>query len=969
MNQAPVPYRIPVSTYRLQFHKGFTFRDAAAIIPYLHELGITDCYASPYLMAVPGSMHGYDVIDPTSLNPEIGSQEDYQIFLNALSHHQMGHILDIVPNHMGIALGWNAWWQDVLENGPCSRYAEYFDIDWHPVKDELENKVLLPILGDQYGIVLENQEIALRYQDGQFFVQYYEQRLPLDPASWVAILSYRLDELVGREGASDIHIQELQSINTALFNLPKRNEHDAQRIAERYREIEVIKRRLSTVGEESAPVREFIQHNLVLFNGTKGVPHSFDLLDALLSDQAYRLAFWRVAAEEINYRRFFDINELAAIRMEDPRVFRDVHGFVCELLSKGCISGLRVDHVDGLYEPRSYLRQWQDWAHKELGWPADAKGRAMYLLVEKILGKGETLSDLWPIHGTSGYEFLALLNNFFVDSTHKRAFDELYAKFVKSRMSFDDLIYENKILIMNSSMASEINSLGHMLNVLSEKNRRSRDFTLNNLTDAIQEIIACFPVYRTYVTPDPEEPVTDRDRAYIRLAVTKAKRRNPAMNTLVFDFIQDLLLKVLDETAKLLWSDVHPFVMKFQQTTSPVTAKGVEDTACYVYNRLISLNEVGDEPAHFGLTLSAFHERLRDRQERWPLSLSTTSTHDTKRSEDVRARLNVLSEMPHEWKRRVTKWHRLNRKLKLTIDDQPAPDRNDEYFLYQTLLGAWPLGNPDSAPHEAFQNRILGYMSKALKEAKVHSSWINPHEAYEHAVDEFVRRLFDRASPNPFLDDFLPFQKKIAYFGMLNSLVQLALKLTAPGIPDIYQGSELWNLTLVDPDNRQAVDYEHRHVLLKEVKNLDPANAGSQIFDWLRNWKDGRIKLFFTTTLLQYRRAHPNLFWEGAYLPLESFGEKSDHICGFERRWQRERLIVIVGRFFSKLCVDDIFWPPCEDVWSHTGIVPVEENAAMRYKDILTGQMIAKDTSASRPLIPAREIFQHVPIAILEPCL
>jgi len=966
MTPPTTPYRIPISTYRLQFNQSFTFRDAAALIPYLHELGISDCYASPYLKAVPGSTHGYDIIDPTCLNPEIGSLEEYQEFIDALKQYGMGQILDIVPNHMGIAQGWNVWWQDVLEHGPCSHYAHYFDIDWHPIKDELENKVLLPILGDQYGIVLENQEITLSYHVGEFFLQYYEYRFPLDPTSWILVLSFRLEELLDQTDPADLDVQELQSITTALGNLPQRTEQDPSRIEERYREIEVIKRRMATLVHDSSVITAFINDNLEFLNGTKGVPPSFDILDALISSQAYRLAYWRVAAEEINYRRFFDINQLAAIRIEDSHVFHTVHSFVLDLLDNHAITGLRIDHVDGLYDPHAYLTQWQQWAQQELGWTQDTQGRSLFLLVEKILGKGETLCEDWPIHGTSGYDFLALVNNMFVDTSHRRAFDDLYTKFIKERISLENLVYENKKIIMHSSMASEINALGHQLNILSEKNRRSRDFTLNSLIHTIREIIACFPVYRTYVTPNPEEHVTDRDRAYIRLAVTIAKRKNPATNIFVFDFVRDLLLKGLDDSAQLHWQEVHPFVMKFQQTTSPVTAKGVEDTAFYIYHRLISLNEVGSDPSQFGTTLPAFHERMRERQERWPDSLSTTSTHDTKRSEDIRARINVLSEMPKEWKAAITRWHRMNKKKKGSVEEQLIPDKNEEYLLYQTLLGAWPLTPMNDEEYETFVNRIQGYMTKALREAKIYTSWINPNNGYEQETRNFTQRILDRKKPNLFLEDFLRFQEKIAYWGMLNALSQVAIKILAPGIPDFYQGSEIWNFTLVDPDNRNPINYEGPKAMLEEFKTFQHPLSPIELGPLVEHWPDGRIKLYVTQRLLNYRKQFPHLFQQGHYTPLEPFGEKSEHICGFQRQWENHAILVLVPRFPSKI----FSFPPIRTEeaidWGQTYISMTADSSPQNWTNILTGQTLGSHSTDRGSALSAKEIFQHCPIAILE---
>ncbi|HZS11212.1 MAG TPA: malto-oligosyltrehalose synthase, partial [Nitrospirales bacterium] len=821
----PVAYRsglrVPVSTYRLQFNHAFPFRAAQELVGYLHTLGITDCYTSSYLKATPGSMHGYDVADPTELNPELGSEDDYRAFVTALRDAGMGHLLDVVPNHMGIAQSCNAWWLDVLEHGPGSVYAKFFDIEWRPVKRELENKILLPVLSDLYGLVLEHQEITLGYENGAFFVRCNDARLPIAPQSASRILTHRLDALVEQEGGDSVHVQELQSIVTALHHLPPRGDRDPRKVEERYRENQVIKRRLATLVRQSAAVRRFIEDNLTIFNGRKGDPASFDLLDELLNDQVYRLAFWRVASEEINYRRFFDINELAAVRMEDDAVFQTSHQLIFKLLKDGAVTGLRIDHVDGLYDPGRYLRRLQDWARTELPQTdsnTDSE-RPLFVVVEKILGPDEPLNETWPIHGTTGYDFANLVNGLFVDQAHARRFDEIYAKFIRRRIAFADLAYEKKKLIMSASMSSEINALGHQLNTLSERDRRTRDFTLNSLINTIREIIACFPVYRTYVTADLAD-VDERDRRYIRQAVAQAKRRNPAVSALAFDFVQDLLLKRLDERATPDLAERLRFVMRFQQTTSPVTAKGIEDTALYIYNRLVSLNEVGGNPEQFGIAVATFHERMLERQARWPWSLSATSTHDTKRSEDVRARLNVISEFPGEWKTAVSRWSKQNKRFKTELDGHFVPDRNEEYLLYQTLIGAWPLSGPEGlsdAAYREFTDRIQAYISKALHEAKIHTSWVEPNQAYDLAVQKFIEAVLDRTRPNPFLDSLRSFQETVAQYGMWTSLAQVLVKLTAPGVPDLYQGTELWDFSLVDPDNRRPVDYSVRRRYADEL--------------------------------------------------------------------------------------------------------------------------------------------------------
>ena len=960
--------RIPLSTYRLQFNASFTFLDAARLIPYLDKLGITDCYASPYLKAAPGSSHGYDVVDPTVLNPEIGTEAEYQVFITALQEHGMGQLLDVVPNHMGIAGSANVWWQDVLENGPSSHYATFFDIDWTPVKPELENTVLLPILGDQYGIVLENQEIVLHYDDGQLFLQYYEHRLPLDPSTWSIILTFRQDDLLATLGESSPDLQEFQSIVTALSHLPLRTETDPERIAERYREKEVIRRRLSTVIAENETLHHFLLDNLHLLNGIKGSPPSFDLLDVLVSNQAYRLAFWRVAGEEINYRRFFDINQLAAIRMEQPAVFQEAQQKIFDLVSSGAVTGLRIDHVDGLYDPQGYLEQWQTWAAQQFHATLDSQGRVLYLLVEKILGAGERLNPDWPVHGTTGYAFLSLVNQLFVQTSHQRQIEQLYARFTKNSLHYDDLIYQCKKLIMTSSMAGEINALGHELNVLSERNRRSRDFTLNSLIYAIREIIACFPVYRTYVRPDPKEPVTDRDRVYIRLAVARAKRRNPALSNLVFEFIRDLLMNAPQDSSPLDWEILRPFVMKFQQTTSPVTAKGVEDTAFYQYNRLTSLNEVGGEPQHFGVSLSDFHQYMQERADHWPWSLSSTTTHDTKRSEDVRARINVLSEIPTEWRNRLRTWNRLNKKAAERLEEQLVPSRNEEYLIYQTLLGAWPFGPYSDEVRTQLLERLQIYMIKALREAKVTSSWLNPDEAYEQAVLKFLARILSPTPTNVFLEDFLPFQSRIASYGIYNSLAQVLIKTLAPGIPDFYQGTELWDLSLVDPDNRGLVDYALYQKLLAELQDLQQKLNPIELIQFLFQHADnGLIKMYVTLTALHFRKTHSSLLLHGSYRALDAQGKRAEHICGFLRQDKHSVGLIVLPRFLTQLIPEPTTLPVGESIWGHTWITLPSDLGAQSFRNVFTQEIVAPQKDSDMVRLSVATLFSHFPFALLEP--
>jgi (1->4)-alpha-D-glucan 1-alpha-D-glucosylmutase len=645
--------------------------------------------------------------------------------------------------------------------------------------------------------------------------------------------------------------------------------------------------------------------------------------------------------------------------MEDDEVMKTSHALVFRLVKDGCVTGVRIDHVDGLSDPGRYLREWQAWAQRELG-------RPLFIVVEKILGEDEPLPETWPVSGTTGYDFLNLVNGLFIHTAHERAMNDFYARFIRRRISFEDLAYESKKLIMQASMASEINVLGHQLNLLSEHDRRSRDFTLNSLTNAIREIIACFPVYRTYVTEGPE-PLLDRDRTYIRLAVARAKRRNPALSGLVFDFVRSLLFKEWDERTEQDRRDQLRFMMKFQQMTSPVTAKGIEDTACYIYNRLVSLNEVGGEPQRFGVTPAVFHKRMRERHASWPASLSATSTHDTKRSEDTRARINVLSEMPREWKAHVTRWAKLTQKFKTDVEGQPAPDRNEEYLLYQTLVGLWPLTPLDDAQYRVFCERIQGYMNKALREAKGHTSWVNPDQTYEGAVHKFIEAVLDRGRPNPFLDDFLPFQERVAEAGMWNALSQVLVKMTAPGIPDFYQGTELWDFSVVDPDNRRPVDYAARASLLSGLRQALAAGGPIPLVrDLVEHRKDGRIKLYTIMTALHYRRANQTLFQQGEYIPLEGQGSKQEQVLAFARLHGEQAVVTVVPRLVASLTDDRNAPPVGADVWGDTWLVVPSWRPQSPYRNLFTGETLASKTVGERQMLPAADVLREYPVALLE---
>ena len=960
--------RVPLSTYRLQFNAQFTFTGASAIVAYLDELGIGDCYASSYLAAVPDSPHGYDVADPTRLNPDLGTDEDYWRWIDALRSHGMGHVLDIVPNHMGIAKSANPWWLDVLENGPSSRFARFFDIEWHPVKDELAEKVLIPILGDQYGAVLERQELQLVYANGAFVIRHYDDRLPVAPDTYGMILRDELGPWL-ESHAGDAG-DELQSILTASEHLPPRSSRDPDATALRAREKEVVKRRLAALAACSPPVDALVRTCLRRFNGIAGQPRTFDRLDALLNAQSYRLAHWRVASEEINYRRFFDVNQLAALRMEDPAVFDEVHRFVFELVRRGAATGLRVDHVDGLYAPGDYLNRLQS----QLSPDGD-----FYIVVEKILGRDEELSNEWPVHGTTGYEFASVVNNLFVDRRNERALDDIYKRVVRDRrlrangasatdgLSFDALVYRSKKQVLHETMSGDINSLGHQLNRFSERNRHFRDFTLYSLISTLKEVIACFPVYRTYVGADgPDQTISDHDRRYIGQAVHGAKLRTPAVTALVFDFIEQLLLKQTRIASSEECEARARFIGKFQQITSPIAAKGIEDTTFYIYNRLLSLNEVGADPMTFGLEPSVVHQWMIRRQEQWPAALSATATHDTKRGEDVRARLNVLSELPGAWKGSVARWRAMNRRFKTEVKGVLAPDANEEYHLYQTMVGAWPFAR-DAASDALFRQRIAAYMIKSLREAKVHTGWLSPDEEYELAVMRFVDAVLDAQRANPFLASFLPFQTRVAELGIYNSLAQLLIKVTAPGVPDFYQGTELWDLNLVDPDNRRPVDYAFR------IRALASLGTSPDISELLEHRVDGRIKMFVMTRALAARGEWRDVYERGAYVPLTTSGAGRDSLFAFARIGAESAFVMTcVPRLIGSLMPDASGPPLGRGIWKDTRVdLPVgrvePKAASLALRNVFTGTVHRAEEIGGRWTIPAAALFERCPVALLVP--
>src|SRR6266404_2214960 len=912
--------RIPSCTYRLQFNRQFTFAQARELVPYLHALGVSDAYSSPYFQARADSLHGYEISDHNKLNAAIGSSAEYDGWIAELHAHGMGQVVDFVPNHMGIAEPLNQWWMDVLENGPSSMYAPYFDIEWHPLKSDLRGKVLLPILGDQYGHVLERGELQVRFEEGAFYLSYYDRRLPIAPGTYRHILEIAQQNLA-KYKQEDFYA-EFQSILTALEYLPKRTETNPQRIAERVREKEIVKRRLERRCEEAPQVQQAIEKAVRQINGKPGDARSFDSLDELLNAQSYRLAFWRVAAEEINYRRFFDVNDLAAIRMELPGVFEATHQLLLDLVRAGAVTGLRIDHPDGLYLPQEYFEKLQRRCAEALGMALPPDGRAIYMVLEKILAGGETLPKDWPVHGTTGYDFASQVTQLLVDSSAETATTKTFHRFLGHSLQFGHLVYAKKLLVMRLALANDVDVLGNMVDRLSEQNRWYRDFTLEALARAVRETIACFPVYRTYLAPG--RPVSDEDRQVIERAVAAAKRRNPVIEESVFNFVQ---------------------------ATGPIMAKGVEDTAFYIYNRLAALNEVGGEPQQFGLSLDGFHERSLNRQRDWPATLLTTSTHDTKRSEDVRARMVAISEVPELWRRSLPRWRVANRRWKRSVNEAEAPDANEEYLLYQTLVGTWPIqssGEPEENSTPEYIERIQTYMAKALNEAKINTSWIQPNEEWLAAMRDFIAKILETSLKAKFLPSFLPVAKEIARVGAINSLTQTLLKLTSPGVPDIYQGNEIWDFSLVDPDNRRPVDYKRRREMLDALTTANPREI-------LENWPDGRIKMFLTQRTLQFRRQQGDLFRRGSYLPLRTSGTFAECCISFARELNGRWIVVIAPRLSSR-----IGFPPVGEKWRDTAIELPESLSFEHAHDLFTCREFHREGGR----ISAAEVMSILPFAV-----
>lgn len=957
--------RIPRSTYRVQFRPDFGFADTAGVASYLDRLGVTDLYLSPCFQAKPGSLHGYDLSDHNRMSEDLGGEEGWATFTATLASLGLGAVLDFVPNHMGVDdPRSNPWWWDVLENGNCSPYARFFDIDWDPVKPELRGKLLLPVLGDQYGRVLERGELQLTYENGALRLGYFERVFPVNPRRVPRVLRTGIDALESRLGHSHPDLREFQSVLTALGNLPSVLETDRERVSERQREKEVARERMSHLTARSPEILEHVRACIAIFNGRPGDRASFAPLHELLDVQAYRLAYWRTAFHEINYRRFFDINGLASVRMEDPEVFATAHLRLMRMVAEGQINGIRLDHIDGLFDPAGYLDQLAGAIGQALGQPrtTGSAGPLAYVLVEKILSPDETLPDDWAMHGTTGYDFLNEVNGLFVDPRGQRPLHQLFRRFTSRAGSFEETAYLSKKLVMESTLASELNMLARALNIVSEGDARSRDFTLYSLRDMLLEVVACFPVYRTYIGRE----VGPEDARLIRDAVARAIERNPSVDASIFTFLENVALDPADGGLPAAeYRRRREFTMKLQQYTGPVEAKGREDTAFYRHHPLLSLNEVGGAPERFAVSPAEFHALNQRRHDRWPHAMLCTSTHDTKRGEDARARIDVLSEIPDEWRREVSRWSRLNAASRTRSGRGWAPDRGDEYLFYQALLGAWPPGEVD---REALASRLREYMVKAIRESKLHTSWIQENHDYEQGMTTFVDHCLTGRRSQAFLDSFEPFARRVARSGMVNSLAQLVLKIASPGVPDFYQGTELWDLNLVDPDSRRPVDYGHRARLLGELEPLlrsdTPSSERAEAArGLLAGWESGSIKLLLTAAGLRLRRDHPGVFLEGRYLPLELTGERAPQAIAFARVGEGAMAVAVVPRLVASLSGTA---PPLGlPAWGDTLLHLPEDLAAEEYTDVFTGSVLPAARTEKGSTLMLAGILGDLPVSIL----
>ncbi len=933
--------RIPSASYRIQLNRALNFQKAAELISYLAELGITDLYASPIFKAKKESPHGYDGVDPNRLNPELGNVSDLETLSVELKKYKMGWLQDIVPNHLAFDYD-NTMLMDVLENGQDSEYHSFFDIDWNHPYDNMRGRLLAPFLGKYYGESLETGEINLKYVACGFTVNYFDVILPLKSESYIRLLAQPCNQIKIKLGETHPDAVEFRKI-LSIFNKPSAGEDKRQR----QNRIKTAKNNLWRLYNENRQVKNEMDGVIRRYNGREGNPRSFNDLDDLLSEQFYGLSLWKAAADEINYRRFFHVNDLICLKTENNTVFNHTHALIFELIAKQIVSGLRIDHIDGLYDPTEYLRKVRE------------KVGDIYIVVEKILGFNEELPGSWPVQGTTGYDFMNILNGVFCQKKNEESFSGIYSDFSGMNRDCSDLLGDGKIHVIENYMRGDLNNLVNLAKKISSGDRHGKDLTFHRLKIALKEVLVRFPVYRTYATG---VDFGETARIHIRFAIEEAKKCHPGFMR-EFEFIQNLLLNNCERNFPDQKSGQSSdekdrrirFVMKFQQIAAPLMAKGFEDTALYVYNRLLSLNEVGGYPDKFGLSMETFHEFQRYRAVFWPNSLNATSTHDTKRGEDARARINVLSELPMEWKRKIEEWSELNRNKKEIVDGADAPDKNEEYFIYQTLIGAFPS---DRRRYSWFIERMKEYEVKALREAKIHTSWHLPETDYEKACVSFIEKILKREKGNRFLAEFIPFCRKVTFYGIFNSLSQVLVKIISPGIPDFFQGSELWDLNLVDPDNRRPVDFEKRKIFLKDIIDSKNTRSAEWLDDLLREKENGKIKLFVTHMALKARKENPEIFLTQNYVPLKVIGSFKDNIIAFARPHEKRWGITIAPRLLVSM-VEENQYPIGEEIWRDTKVVLPAE-APSQWKNMFTLEIFKSDSFLS-----IGRIFHRFPVALL----
>ncbi len=940
---------LPCATYRVQLSNRFRFAEARGLADYLARLGVSHFYSSPLLRAKRGSLHCYDVVEHDQLNPELGTMKEFMAFARELARNDLRLLLDIVPNHVS-ASDENSLWMSVLEYGPYSGYAEFFDIRWSQ-----EEKVVLPILADEFDRVLGTDDLEVQYEAETASFLLLVSRgvfVPLTPRSYADILQ------LAREGEIPLPGKEVRGLDSLVkgFNgMP--GPSAAPAVSEDpVAQLEALRRRLRSLCTRYPMLLEAIGAALGKINDKRGGA----LMSSILASQFFRLTFWRNAPREINYRRFLNLNDYVAIREEDDSVFDESHALIMDLTSRGYIGGLRVDHPDGLSDPRLYFHRLKTAANRSVR-SSDAKDAPVYIVAEKILRKGEPLQKDWEVQGTTGYDFLNLLNSLYVLSANERDFDKIHSEFTGRKSTFEEVSRGARRAVIERTMSADLHYLSGLLAAVAREAPRYRALGQEALAEAIAEVASCLPIYRTYLSPQ-RPSLTEYERRQVTTAISRAKKREKPPDPMALELVG----KTFRPSPRLRKQSMR-FVMSFQQFTPAVIVKGTEDTALYRFNRLVSLNEVGGEPTEFGTSVGAFHDANLSRRRQWPLSMLATSTHDTKRGEDLRGRINVLSEMPEVWRSALSRWSAMNRDSKSILNGEPVPNTDDEYLLYQTLLGAWPL---EGSELSGFVERVVAYMVKASKESNRRTSWVFPSQGYDYALERFVRSLL-RDGENPFLSDFLELQARVSRFGILNSLSQLLLKLTSPGVPDVYQGTEVWDFSLVDPDNRRPVDFQRRWIMLDELEREARAAArkatglldlASRLVD---HPEDGRVKMFVMSKALSHRRAHPGLYTRGDYIPVACEGPRKQHVCAFLRKEKGQSALVIAPRFFAVLGAER--WPLTDprSVWGATKL-HIPRGLPTSYTNLLTGERADATGRGENRWLELDRILGRFPIALLE---